>query len=105
MKLSFGLLAFAAAQDGDGAQTQGADSQGADAPQQTYGAESYGAEPGYMPAPEVCMDACPIEAPCQHPSGGCVPKVCSAVPVSTYGAPVQYGGYRMLQQQGSYGEA
>jgi bacteriorhodopsin len=123
MKLSFGLLALAAAQDGDAAQTQGADSQGTDAPQesyapqQTYGAETYGAQPGYMPAPEVCMDACPVEAPCQHPSGGCVPKACSAVPVATYGAPVQYGGvaqqggYRMLQQQGygqqqqSYGEA
>jgi len=123
MKLSFGLLALAAAQDGGDAShgdaSQGDASQGADsasyAPQQTYGDE-YAGQPGYMPAPTVCLDACPVEAPCQHPSGGCVPKACTAAPVATYGAPVQsYGatqqsGYRMLQQgygqqQQSYGEA
>merc|ERR1719171_2369773 len=109
MKLSFGLLALAAAQDGGDA-AQGADSQGADqaAPQesyapeeaQTYGAETYGAQPGYIPAPEACLDACPVEAPCQHPSGGCVPKTCSAAPVATYGAPVQsYGAPVQAGQQ------
>jgi bacteriorhodopsin len=129
MKVSLALFALATAataQDSTQDSTQGADdSQGADTTQQAgYEAETpaesygeYGAEPGYMPAPTVCLEACPVEAPCKHPSGGCVQKACTAAPVATYGAPVQsyggvaqQGGYRMLQQgygqqQQSYGEA
>merc|ERR1740127_266151 len=107
MKVSLALFALATAataQDSTQDSTQGVD-------------DSHGAEPGYMPAPTVCLEACPVEAPCKHPSGGCVQKACTAAPVATYGAPVQsyggvaqQGGYRMLQQgygqqQQSYGEA
>jgi len=61
-----------------------------------------------MKAPEVCLGNCPVEAPCQHPSGGCVPRTCTAAPVAPVGYAAQsYGGtqqsgYRQLQQ--GYGQ-
>jgi len=71
--------------------------------------QSYGSEVGmYMKAPEVCLGNCPVEAPCQHPSGGCVPRACTAAPVAPVGYAAQsYGGtqqsgYRQLQQ--GYGQ-
>jgi bacteriorhodopsin len=122
MKLAFGLFALAAAQDGasaqtqdDGAQSQGAQSQGAQ-DQGGYGGESagYEAEPAsygeaaIYRAPDICLTACPKEAPCQHPSGGCAPKSCGGE-VQSYGGEAQ-SGYRRLQDgsqgaQGGYGQA
>merc|ERR550514_1133633 len=41
--------------------------------------ETYEAAPvayAHVQAPEVCLGGCPRNAPCQHPSGGCMPKSC-----------------------------
>jgi bacteriorhodopsin len=114
MKVSLALFALAnAASAQDSTQGADADSQGDSSQQAGYEAETpqYGESFGYgavLPTHEACLEACPVEAPCKHPSGGCVRTVCSQAPVASfaYGA-AQQSGYRMLQQgsqQQGYGQ-
>jgi len=120
MKLTTALctLTLATAQDG----SQDANSQGKqdDSDQaQSYGNEGY-AEQSYgeaapmsygFRAPELCLGACPKEAPCQHrATGACVPKMGGETyEGQSYGAQQFYGGeqqqgYRRLEESdNSYG--
>jgi len=117
---SQGAKSQGAQADSQGAKSQGAQPQGSGYGDQAesygnegYAEQSYGEAVSYgFKAKELCLGACPREAPCQHKgTGACVAKLRSYVQheaygEQSYGAQQSYGGaqqqqgYRGLQEEG-----